>query len=320
MKFTEFFHKKEYEYQQALNEKQIVYNGGKSYGQVVFLAGGAGSGKGFAISNFMEGPKFKVIDVDELKMAFQKLDYLNKFTMKQLLDKYGSKIKPHDMETLQKEVLDRDYSMKNLNLRTPEHVFALHVLVRATGAKDKLIDMMLNGAKEGKLPNIIFDTTFKDMDDLNTYVPKLMRMGYDPKSIHITWVLTNYQVAIKNNSERPRVVPADILLATHQGAARTVFELVKAGLPKEIDGGFYVVLNNRENTIVWTDPKTGKPYKNMGKYDNKNNLIVKDFKYLTLKRPGKAMEPEVNVKKELFTWIKDNVPPNSLDTTELDKL
>ena len=87
----------------------------------------------------------------------------------------------------------------------------------------------------------------------------------------------------------------------------------------EIDGGFYVVLNNRENTVVWLDPKTGKPYKNMGKYD-KNDLIVKDFKYITLKRPGKAMEPDVNVKKELFAWIKDNVPPNSLDTKELDKL
>ena len=319
MRFLEFALKEDYNKYSLLNEKQIVYNGGKAYGQVVFLAGGAGSGKGFAISNFMEGPKFKVIDVDELKMAFQKLDYLNKFTMKQLLDKYGSKIKPHEMEIIQKQVLDRDYSMKNLNLRTPEHVFALHVLVRATGAKDKLIDMMLNGAKEGKLPNIIFDTTFKDMDDLNTYVPKLMRMGYDTKSIHITWVLTNYQVAIKNNSERSRVVPADILLQTHQGAARTVFELVKKGLPKEIDGGFYVVLNNRENTVVWLDPKTGKPYKSMGKYE-KNDLIVKDFKYITLKRPGKAMEPDVNVKKELFAWIKDNVPPNSLDTSELDKL
>ena len=319
MKFSEFFHKKEYEYVDQLQEKQIVYNGGKAYGQVVFLAGGAGSGKGFAISNFMEGPKFKVIDVDELKMAFQKLDYLNKFTMKQLLAKYGNKIKPHEMEIVQKQVLDRDYSMKNLNLRIPEHVFALHVLVRATGAKDKLIDMMLDGAKQSKLPNIIFDTTFKDMDDLNTYVPKLIKMGYDPKSIHISWVLTNYQVAMKNNSERSRVVPDDILLQTHQGAARTVFDLTKIGLPKDVDGGFYVILNNRENTIVWIDPKTNKPYKNMGKYE-KNDLVVKDFKYLTLKKPGKPMNTSVEIKKELFSWIKNNVPPGSLDTAELDKL
>ena len=31
-----------------LEEKLIVYGGGKKYGQIVFLAGGAGSGKGFA--------------------------------------------------------------------------------------------------------------------------------------------------------------------------------------------------------------------------------------------------------------------------------
>ena len=35
--------------EQYLEEKLIMYNQGKRYGQIVFLAGGAGSGKGFAI-------------------------------------------------------------------------------------------------------------------------------------------------------------------------------------------------------------------------------------------------------------------------------
>ena len=56
-----------------LEEKLIMYNQGKRYGQIVFLAGGAGSGKGFAISNFMEKEKFKVRDVDEWKKAFMKI-------------------------------------------------------------------------------------------------------------------------------------------------------------------------------------------------------------------------------------------------------
>ena len=43
-----------------LEEKLILFNGGKNYGQVVFMAGGAGSGKGFAIKNFLEGNKFKI--------------------------------------------------------------------------------------------------------------------------------------------------------------------------------------------------------------------------------------------------------------------
>ena len=59
--------------EQYLEEKLIMYNQGKRYGQIVFLAGGAGSGKGFAIDNFMEGEKFKVRDVDEWKKAFIKL-------------------------------------------------------------------------------------------------------------------------------------------------------------------------------------------------------------------------------------------------------
>jgi len=36
-------------FQQYLEEKLILYGQGKRYGQIVFLAGGAGSGKGFAI-------------------------------------------------------------------------------------------------------------------------------------------------------------------------------------------------------------------------------------------------------------------------------
>ena len=45
-------------FRQYLEEKLIMYGQGKRYGQIVFLAGGAGSGKGFAISNFMEKEKF----------------------------------------------------------------------------------------------------------------------------------------------------------------------------------------------------------------------------------------------------------------------
>ena len=54
-------------FKQHLEEKVIVLGRGARYGQVVFLAGGAGSGKGFAISNFLEGTKFKVRDVDAWK-------------------------------------------------------------------------------------------------------------------------------------------------------------------------------------------------------------------------------------------------------------
>jgi hypothetical protein len=314
LKFSEYVDLKDYKATQLI-EKQILYNNGAKYGQIVFLAGGAGSGKGFAIQHFMQGSEFKIRDVDELKIAFQKLDALGKFTTQDLLNKYGNKISDKDKELIQKELLDKNLKMGDLNLRNSNHVYILHTLVRATGSKDKTLDLMLAGAEKGQLPNIIFDSTFKDISDMTDVLPKLFDAGYEPKNIHVSWVLTNYQIAIKNNKSRARVVPEDILLATHAGAAQTVYNLVTKAMPPTVQGGIYVILNNPENTIFIVDPKTNKAYK-----DKKGNPVIKDFKYLVLKEPGKPAKKELDVKKQLLTWIKDNVPPGAVDTSELDKL
>ena len=309
--FLEFFHESEYD----LHEKLIIYNNDKRYGQIVFLAGGAGSGKGFAIKNFMHNELFKIRDVDELKTAFQKLDELQKFTTNDLMKKYGSKLSPEVYALVKKILIDDNVSLKNLDLRTPEHVFLLHMLVKATGAKEKTLDLILGGAKEKTLPNIIFDMTLKDMDELNSYLPKLIAVGYEPRNIHLTWVLTNYEVAIKNNQSRDRVVPSDILLQTHEGAAKTVLDLVKSGLPKEVDGSFYVILNNRENTTYYTD-KNGKEIKN-SRFGEKT---VKDFLYLTLKKSGKSITNDAEIKKQLYAWVIDNVPQKVLTQVNLQDL
>ena len=314
LKFSEYVDLKDYKAYQLI-EKQILYNNGAKYGQVVFLAGGAGSGKGFAVQHFMQGSEFKIRDVDELKIAFQKLDALGKFTTQNLLDKYGDKISDKDKELIQRELTDKNLKMGQLDLKTPTHVYILHVLIRATDVKNKTLDLMLAGAEKGQLPNLIFDSTFKEVSDMTDVLPKLFAAGYEPKNIHVSWVLTNYQIAIKNNKSRARVVPEDILLATHAGAAQTVYNLVTKSMPESVQGGVYVILNNPENTIFIVDPQTGKAYK-----DKKGNPVIKDFKYLTLKEPGKPAKKELDVKKQLLTWIKDNVPPGSVDTSELDKL
>ena len=314
LKFSEYVDLKDYKAHQLV-EKQILYNKGAKYGQIVFLAGGAGSGKGFAVQHFMQGSEFKIRDVDELKIAFQKLDALGKFTTQDLLDKYGDKISEKDKELIQKELTDKNLKMGQLDLKTPTHVYILHVLIRATDVKNKTLDLMLAGAEKGQLPNLIFDSTFKEVSDMTDVLPKLFAAGYEPKNIHVSWVLTNYQIAIKNNKSRARVVPEDILLATHAGAAQTVYNLVTTAMPPSVQGGVYVILNNPENTIFIVDPQTGKAYK-----DKKGNPVIKDFKYLTLKEPGKPAKKELDVKKQLLTWIKDNVPPGSVDTSELDKL
>ena len=266
-------------FRQYLEEKLIMYQNGKKYGQIVFLAGGAGSGKGFAIKNFMEGEKFKIRDVDEWKKAFMKLS---------------------DTKKLYPEI-------RGLSLRDPKAVYKLHMFVKKKGVKDKSLDLLLRDANTRHLPNIMFDITMKDASDIGDVIPKLVEAGYDAKNIHLTWVLTNYAVAILNNRNRERVVPEDIMLLSHEGAATNMYDVIKGKLPRGLNGGVRVILNNRDNTIVWADPDTKKPMKT-----SQGDIIIKDFTYLTLKKEGKSIGPETDVKRQILSWIAANVPKTKL--------
>ena len=265
--------------EQYLEEKLIMYNQGKRYGQIVFLAGGAGSGKGFAIRNFMEKEKFKVRDVDEWKKAFMKIA----------------------------DAQDKYPEIKGLKLSNPRDVAKIHKFVKKLGIKEKSIDLMLADANSRHLPNIMFDITMKDTSNIDAVMPKLIKAGYDAKNIHLTWVLTNYAVAIVNNRNRERVVPEDIMLLSHEGAATSMYDVIKGKLPKGLNGSVRVILNNRDNTIPYVDPDTKKPMKT-----SQGNLLVKDFTYLTFKKEGKSIGPEMDVKRQLLGWIAANVPKTKL--------
>ena len=265
--------------EQYLEEKLIMYNQGKRYGQIVFLAGGAGSGKGFAIANFMEKEKFKVRDVDEWKKAFMKIA----------------------------DAQDKYPEIKGLKLSNPRDVAKIHKFVKKLGIKEKSIDLMLADANSRHLPNIMFDITMKDTSNIDVVMPKLIKAGYDAKNIHLTWVLTNYAVAIVNNQNRERVVADDIMLLSHEGAATSMYDVIKGKLPKGLNGSVRVILNNRDNTIPYVDPDTKKPMKT-----SQGNLLVKDFTYLTFKKEGKSIGPEMDVKRQLLGWIAANVPKTKL--------
>jgi len=290
---------------EQLNEKLILYSNGAKYGQVVFLAGGAGSGKGFAQKNFMEVGKFKVFDVDELKKLFIKV---------------------------------RDLKM---NLRNPQDVFNLHMMVKKSGVKDARLNLLArslsDSSNKNTLPNLMFDVTLKEIEDIKEIMPMLNALGYESKNIHVTWVLTDYYVAVKANQERDRVVPDDILLQTHVGASKTMSEIIKGQLPSGVDGGVYVILNNRKNTIPYVSrskeeikgdnkrKKLGdddtKPLKTGGSIgkENEKTIIVKDFTYVTLKKPGKGFEKESSIQAQVFSWIKDNVPKDALKQIDIPK-
>src|ERR1035437_4646721 len=97
-----------------LDEKLILFNHGARYGQIVIVAGGTGSGKGFVIDNFIEGDKFKILNVDNWKEAFLSL----------------SKLKNMYPE------------IRQLSLSKPEDVYKLHVFIREKGIKDKVLQLL----------------------------------------------------------------------------------------------------------------------------------------------------------------------------------
>ena len=280
-----------------LNEKLITYGNRKPYGQVVFMAGGAGSGKGFAISNFVDSASFKIRDVDEMKKQLQILNRLGKLDIRTILKKYGRNIKLKDLDLIRKIESD-GYKLQNLNLKNPDHVYALHTLVKAMGIKDASLANLLKGKDNPEvLPNILFDITAKDVTDITTVLPLLKRAGYKSDNIHLTWVLTSYVTAMVNNKNRARMVPEDILLKTHEGAANTVWGLVTKALPKGMNGRVDVILNNPEHTVFYTDAD-GKTISGG----------VKGFLSLPLKKEKGGIFPEKLWKDKLFNWVKDNAP------------
>ena len=255
-----------------LEEKLIVYGGGKRYGQIVFLAGGAGSGKGFASEKFMQKDLFRVRDVDEWKKAFIKLSA--------------------DMK--------RYSELKGLNLRNPDDVFKLHMAVKKMGIKGRSLQLLLRDVRPDRLPNIMFDITFKDTDEIDEAMPMLLRAGYQPRDIHITWVLTNYHIAVKQNKERDRVVPDDIMIATHTGAATSMYNVIKGNLPRGVDGQVNIVLNNKNNTIKFKSSD----------FADKKVENVQDFEYFRIKREGRPIDTSEKALDKVMTWVKSNIPRN----------
>lgn len=299
-----------------LTEKQIIVGGGKKYGQIVFLAGGAGSGKGFSSKNFMELSKFKVRDVDELKKSAIKL----------------AKLKQDNPE------------IANLDLSIPEDVFRLHQYVKDKGWKDETLKLLLQGAQNKEtLPNILFDTTLRDEGDIYEVLPILFEVGYQPINIHLVWILTDYEIAVKQNNQRERKVPYDILLMTHEGAALTMTDLLRGkikGIGTLIDGQVNIIFGGDKHTVYMTTLDTKETIKGKNKFvqlggekikrpihnkftsldkpgeevKHKETLVIKSFKYVTIKYPGKPMRSSDDFSKELYNWddiralVKSSIP------------
>jgi hypothetical protein len=303
---------------QQLDEKLITFSNRAPYGQIVFLAGGAGSGKGFAADKFIDAASFKTRDVDEMKKAVGKLDAIGKISIDKWYTKYGSSLSDRPgkagglspKEHIQKFVLDKGMTISKLskNLKNSDNVASLHYIVDSMGLKDKWLEMMLKG-KDNKetLPNLLFDITAKKVSSISSVIKPLIDAGYEAKNIHLIWILTNYNLAVDQNQKRSRVVASDIQLVTHEGAARTIWEILTKAIPPGLNGRIDVILNNRQHTIAYTDSQ-GKMVRG----------AIKGFKSLPIKPQGSSIYPLKDWKQRLFGWIKTNVPDTVNTKAKLD--
>lgn len=247
------------------------------FGNIVILAGGAGSGKGFQKDKLL-GIEGKSMDVDALKELAIKST------------KFAQKVKD-----------ETGHDLKSFDLKKPENVSKLHEILSSvyniTGKADKAFFASVLAAPEDRKPNIIFDVTLKDMGKLESISRNVSELGYDKKNIHLVWIVNDFEVAIKQNQGRSRVVPEEILLATHEGAAITMKRILDMGdkLRKYLDGTIYLSFNKAKVDTEMAASEKG------GTYITKAN-------YIQVKKQGSAQLSSDNLEQSIKDKIKAYVP------------
>ena len=268
---------------EALMEKLITFGGQAypKYGNIVVMAGGAGSGKGFVLSNLV-GVEGKVFDVDELKTLASKTPAIKR----RVADELGV-----DIENLAQ------------NLKDPANVGKLHDIMgdylSLDKRKERAFYRSVIAAPADRKPNIIFDMTFKELRKLEKVARDAEALGYDKKNVHIVWVVNDIEVAKQQNAKRARTVPSEILINTHRGAANTMGDIINMGnkLKKYMDGDIVFAFNK-----VGVDASLAK--------SGRGGSYVKDANYFYVKRAGKPPTSVADLDKTIRQKIKAYVPKN----------
>ena len=274
-----------------LIEKLITF-GGQAYpkfGNVIIMAGGAGSGKGFIKNNLVgaEGFNFDVDDIKKLAAAAPGI-------VKKIKDELGD-----DLAALG----------KNMGVGNEKNVARVHEIIgdylRLDSKKKQAMFASVMTAAPDRKPNMIFDVTLKSMSQLQKNTFPVQNLGYDKKNIHIVWVVNDIEIAKKQNISRGmkpggRTVPVEILVDTHQGASQTMLNIINMGkdLEKYMDGDIVFAFNQ-----VGVDSALEK--------SDKGGSYVKDANYIYIKRQGKPVMSLDDISDDIRRKIASYVPKNA---------
>lgn len=279
------------EYDKTLEEALIVLNK-KAYpkfGNIVILAGGAGSGKGFVVENLL-GMDGKILDVDKLKKLVQKST------------DFAARIKKETGEDI-----------AHFDLKVPENVSKLHAIIADNyGTPKKVEDVLFNSIMASdpeRKPNIIFDVTLKDMKKLRKISEYVSALGYEKTNVHIVWVMNDVDVAIEQNATRARRVPEKILLSTHEGAALTMKEILDDSTTARqyADGDIWIVFNKAKVDSKYEKSDIPQRPDLKAKKKPKAHFISKAF-YVRAKAAGKVASSVSELDSDVVAKIRQYIP------------
>jgi hypothetical protein len=232
MTFIDFLKENAFD-QQYLDEALINFNNNNTsnFNQIVILAGGAGSGKGYVKSNLLNIQGF-TFDVDRLKELALKSSLIK--------DRIKS---------------EYDLDVSALDLRNPDHTSIIHTVIEDLGISDRKLEALVKSilvSNNDRRPNLIFDITMKSSSSLIKVSQLANKLGYPKENIHVVWVLNDLATAIKQNSLRSRVVDDNILIDTYNLVAYQMRNILKGvtDIRKYMDGTMFIVFNQKELNYV----------------------------------------------------------------------
>ena len=230
-----------------LDEAFISPNNGAKYGQVIFLVGGAASGKSTAIRNFIDAGSYKVLNPDDTK---------------KLIVRAAQKGSPAFAD------------LKDVDPNTPEGSAELHNYIWKTKISSKRSKLVTTDQNRSELPNLLFDRTFAFAGEFQKISQSLVRAGYQPKNIHVVYVFTDIDVALDRNRNRQRTLPDDVIIKSARGSKQNFLDLFFARAKGAVANGDYFLIF-----------KGGKDYikvKSSGKrIDRAGDIAKKVIKILT---------------------------------------
>lgn len=270
---------------------QLANQKDSHFGQVVILAGGAGSGKGTILKNLLD-IKGKVFDVDELKSWMTRI--------------------PEWRKELQKALPGVDLDKPDW-LSNNENVSTAHMVAKKLGIEGRQKNTVFDSvmlADHRRKPNLIFDVTLKEYSKLEDIIKYVTDAGYQKQNIHIVWVLSEMTAAIHNNRTRTRKVREDILVGTHEGASSTMADIVKNGnaLRGKLDGNIVIAFNTvrlegRSDTEMTEKLLPG----------NRKATYISKALYIFLKKRGQPILSLKDLTAEVRDKLLASLPKETLE-------